>query len=54
MTRAELAQRRRETYAEYRLRGEDPACAALRVRVSPRTGRRYEAALRRARAGGPQ
>lgn len=36
------------TYAELRLRGEDQQCAALRVDVSPRTARRYEAALRRA------
>ena len=34
-------------YAEYRLRGEDRECAALRIPVSPRTARRYEAELRR-------
>lgn len=34
-------------YAEYRAKGEDQACAALRVGVKPRTARRYEAELRR-------
>lgn len=48
MTPTELAQYRRDTYAEYRAWGEDPGCAALRVHVSPRTARRYEAALRQA------
>lgn len=48
MTSAQLAAYRRDTYAEYRLRGEDQQCAALRVGVSPRTARRYESALRRA------
>ncbi len=33
-------------YAEYRLRSEDQECAALRIPVSPRTARRYEAELR--------
>jgi hypothetical protein len=40
---------RLERYAEYRIRGEDQACAALRVPVSPRTARRYEQDLRKIR-----
>ncbi len=38
-------------YFELRSWGEDRACAALRVGVSPRTARRYEADLRKLRAG---
>jgi hypothetical protein len=38
-------------YAEYRQRGEDRECAALRIPVSPRTARRYEAELRQRREG---
>lgn len=44
---------RLERYAEYRTWGEPPVCAALRVNVSPRTARRYEADLRKIREGNP-
>lgn len=40
------AQYRRETYAELRSWGEDPECARLRVGVSQRTARRYEARMK--------
>ena len=36
-------------YALYRAKGEDQECAALRVRISRRTARRYEAELRQMR-----
>lgn len=40
---------RLERYAEYRTRGEDRQCAALRVGIRPRTARRYESELRQVR-----
>jgi hypothetical protein len=45
MTKAD----RRDLYAEYVAKGEPPECAALRVHVSRRTARRYEAELRKIR-----
>lgn len=42
---------RLERYAEWRTLGEDQQCAALRVRVSRRTARRYDADLRTLRTG---
>jgi hypothetical protein len=39
-------------YAEWRMWGEDPECAALRVGVSRRTARRYDAELRQMREAG--
>jgi hypothetical protein len=38
-----------DTYAEYRLRGEDPECTALRLRLPDETARKFEADLARIR-----
>lgn len=38
-----------DTYAEYRLRGEDPECTALRLHLPDETARRYEQDLRQIR-----
>ena len=38
-----------ELYAEYRLRGEDPECAALRMHLSDTEASQYEAELRQIR-----
>jgi hypothetical protein len=35
-----------DLYAEYRLRGEDPECTALRLRLPDETARQYETDLR--------
>ena len=48
MTKAD----RRDLYAEYRAKGEDPECAALRIGVKPRTARRYEAEMKLIQAQG--
>lgn len=46
MNAIQRAQYRRDTYAEWRMWGEDPECARLRVGVSERTARRYEARMK--------
>ena len=38
-----------DTYAEYRIRGEDPESAALRLRLDGETARQYETDLRKIR-----
>ena len=42
-----------DTYAEYRLRGEDPECTALRLHLNDTTARKFEADLRKIREGNP-
>ena len=34
-----------DQYAEYRLRGEDPECTALRLHLDGETARQYETGL---------
>jgi hypothetical protein len=44
---------RLDCYAEYLAKGEDRRCAALRLGISERTARRYDAELRHLREARP-